>query len=114
MRKWRLFACLAAALLLFCACTSADAVAYADEEHEHIFGFWYEAAELTCEQAGEQVRYCKLCHHAQEKTTPIPEDEAERAHDFADTVVPPAGDEPGFISRTCERCGYTVREPLGD
>ena len=57
--KNKLFAALLAALLLFgCSCGARRAEPY-EKEHEHVYGFWYEAED------GTQVRYCKICHQAQ-------------------------------------------------
>ena len=114
MKKRRFFACLALLCLLLCACGAEEPVPYEDDAHEHVYGFWYDATEPTCTQAGSQVRYCKICNHAQEKTQELSDEMAELPHDFVDTVVPPAGNEPGFVSRVCRGCGYTVREPLSD
>ena len=59
MKKAILAALLAALTISFCACAGErKPTAYA-REHEHVYGFWYEAED------GSQVRYCKICHHAQ-------------------------------------------------
>ena len=110
MKKRWFLALLIALCCLLCACgAGGDAVLYADESHEHTYGFWYDVSDVTCCAEGVQVRYCKLCHESEQKLTPIPEDVAEREHAFADTVVPPTATEPGFVSRSCTQCGYTVR-----
>lgn len=110
MKKRWIAVLLLALACLFCACSAeGDSVLYADGSHEHVYGFWYDVSEVTCIAEGQQVRYCKICHASEQKTTPIPEDQGERDHDFVDTVVPSTATESGFVSRSCTRCAYTVR-----
>jgi hypothetical protein len=47
--------------LASCAGESHDPVAY-EGEHTHVYGHWYVASAPTPTTAGEQVRYCKICH----------------------------------------------------
>ncbi len=112
MKKRWLLALFLALCCVLCACgADGDAVLYADESHEHVYGFWYDVSAPTCAADGEQVRYCKICHESEQKAISIPEDVAERDHAFVDTVVPPTATEPGFVSRSCSACQYTVRLP---
>ena len=113
MKKRWFLALLVALCCLLCACgAEGDAVLYADESHDHIYGFWYNAGEVTCSTEGVQVRYCKICHQSEEKYTPIPENVTDQEHVFEDMVVPPTATEPGFVSRSCTECGYTIRVPF--
>ena len=67
MRKALIFL-LALALLALGGCAGAgDAVAY-DTEHEHVYGFWYDAQ--SDDGARRQVRYCKICHAEQVQVLP--------------------------------------------
>ncbi len=112
MRKWRILLVITALCVLFCACSAGDAEPYADETHEHVYGYWYEVTALSCCDEGEEVRYCKICHAEQLRTLAVASDIAERVHAYEDTVVPPSGGEAGFLSRSCALCGHTEREPL--
>ncbi len=91
-------------VLLFSACGAKEEAISYDTEHEHIYGFWYEAESADCTKEREQVRYCKICHEPQTKAlSPAAE------HAFTDTVVPPNGTEAGYVERHCARCGHTER-----
>ena len=59
MKKVILAALLAALMILCCACAGEGKPTPYAREHEHVYGFWYEAED------GSQVRYCKICHCAQ-------------------------------------------------
>ena len=65
MRKM-LILMLALLLLCLCACSGAGETVDYDTAHEHVYGFWYEAH--TEDGVRRQVRYCKICHAAQEQT----------------------------------------------
>ena len=55
-------------LLAIIGCAGAgDAVAY-DAEHEHVYGFWYDAQ--SDDGVRRQVRYCKICHAEQVQEIP--------------------------------------------
>lgn len=59
MKKAIFAALLAALTILCCSCAGAGKPTTYAQEHEHVYGFWYEAED------GKEVRYCKICHHAQ-------------------------------------------------
>ena len=59
MKKVIFAALLAAWLLISCACAGEQKPEPYEAEHEHVYGFWYETED------GDEVRYCKICHHAQ-------------------------------------------------
>ena len=55
-------------LLAIIGCAGVgDAVAY-DAEHEHVYGFWYDAQ--SDDGVRRQVRYCKICHAEQVQEIP--------------------------------------------
>ena len=109
MRKCRITAVLLLVVLLLCACDVAgDPVPYADEDHKHVYGHWYDVVPVTCVQAGTQVRYCKLCHAEQTGNVQIPEDREKQLHDFSDTVIAPTEKDWGYTTRVCTRCSYEV------
>lgn len=59
MRK-RLFCLFMAVLMLLLpACAGKGADTSYEQEHEHVYGFWYERAE------GGRERYCKICFEVQ-------------------------------------------------
>ena len=94
MKKHILALCLTALLIVLASCASMGApVLYADAEHEHVYGFWYDEVVCDCRHAGEQVRYCKVCLAEQRQDIPISENEAERKHSIE--------------NGSCTACGYT-------
>ena len=110
MKKRGLFCLLLCAVLLFSSCAGREAgLAYGGEaECQHIYGLWYEVVPVTCTEAGQRVRYCKLCHSEVVEPIPVAENIALRAHAFSDTVVPPTEATGGYTTRVCTRCGYVV------
>ena len=108
MRKATLLLATCLVLSLFaCGGKKAD-YNYAEENCQHVWGLWYDVTPVTCESAGQRVRYCKLCHREEVETIPVADDIALRAHAFEDTVVPPTESTAGYTTRRCTRCGYVV------
>ena len=65
MRKCVILLLLVATLLLSACAADGDPVPY-EKEHEHVYGFWYDATPEEGEDTGvKKVRYCKICHEPQ-------------------------------------------------
>ena len=65
MRKCILLLLLATVFLFSACAAEGDAVPY-EKEHEHVYGFWYDAVPEDGEsQNVSRVRYCKICHEPQ-------------------------------------------------
>ncbi len=111
MRKCGIVMLLLALLFSLCACNGgSDGISYADPDHRHIYGQWYDVTPVTCTAAGAQVRYCKLCHAEEKRSVPVPEEQTEQLHDFSDTVLPPTEKDWGYTTRVCTRCAFVVEQ----
>ena len=96
-------------LVLFTSCgASQTAYSYPAGEHTHVFGNRYDVVNADCVTAGQEVRYCKICHLCVTDTVAIPTDIAARRHDFSATVVPPTESTEGYTVLECTLCDYVV------
>lgn len=67
----------------------------------HSWGEWKTIQEATCTTNGVQERECSLCHEKETKLI------LELGHSYAEEVVKPTCDQPGYTVYTCTRCGHS-------
>ena len=109
MRKLRCIVTVLLFSLLLVACEGGGGTyLYAGDTHTHVYGSRYDVTPVTCISAGEEIRYCKICHAAVTEAVAVPEDIAARKHAFSDTVVPPTEADEGYTKRSCTLCEYVI------
>lgn len=110
MRLIRVIAVLLFVVLTATACAAGGKThLYNKADHTHIFGNAYDVTPTTCQVAGTQIRYCKICHESVMQAVQLPESVELRAHAFLDTVHAPTECEEGYTVRVCSLCGYTLQ-----
>lgn len=102
-----LFACVAAAASLLCACeANASETLPSDGVHIHTFGEWQETP-ATCTEKGVIERACSGCGAVQRKETDA------LGHDYREVSrTDPTCEKAGSALLQCSHCGGTKTEPL--
>lgn len=67
----------------------------------HNWSQWRVSKAATCTTNGVQERECSLCHEKETKLI------LELGHSYAEEVVKPTCDQPGYTVYTCTRCGHS-------